>query len=103
MDAKEYIHSLKKSRNLEIITSGDISKLIKKSKIVVGFNTTGILEGLAAGRTVIVPNFSECLSKDYRPFIPDFGKAVIEANSPNNLSRIIKKPENEKLARKGTK
>ena len=83
--ALNLIQSLGTPKNLNLVLNGDSFPLVENSNIIVGFNTTGILEGLAAGRKVIVPDFAECKNKDYAPFIPSFGKAVIRAKSSEEL------------------
>lgn len=46
--------------NIELITNGIGHKLLPQASLVIGFNTTAVLEAMAAGIPVIVPNiFSE--------------------------------------------
>ena len=43
--------------NIKIIRSGVGHNLLKKSKIVIGWNTTSILEAIAANRFILLPYF----------------------------------------------
>jgi hypothetical protein len=46
--------------NVDLIAGGVGHKLIEKASVVIGFNTTAVMEAMAAGVPVIVPNiFSE--------------------------------------------
>ena len=45
--------------NLKIVDGGDPFDLMVESRVVIGFNTTGLLEAIAAGKPVIVPWFGE--------------------------------------------
>jgi glycosyltransferase involved in cell wall biosynthesis len=63
--------------------------LIIRSQVVVGFNTTGLLEAVAAGKPVIVPNFGEACDETMQDLIVDLGKAVEYARSPDELKTLI--------------
>ena len=71
--------------NLKIVSGGDARNLIAESHVVVGFNTTGLLEALAIGRPVVVPRFAEACDNTMREFILDLGDAVDYANSPHQI------------------
>jgi len=43
--------------NIKILYTGVGHKFLKKSKIVIGWNTTAILEGIAANRFILMPYF----------------------------------------------
>jgi hypothetical protein len=75
--------------NLEVIHSGDPYDLIVQSDVVVGFNTTGLLEAIAAGKPVIVPFFGEAREESMRDMIIDLGEAVEYAHSPAELTQMI--------------
>ena len=57
--------------------------------MVVGFNTTGLLEAIAAGRSVIVPRFLEAADPERQDLIIDLGDAVSYAGSADDLVRLI--------------
>ena len=75
--------------NLEIVSGGDPFPLIAASRVVVGFNTTGLLEAIAAGRSVIVPRFLEAADPERQDLIIDLGDAVSYAGSADDLVRLI--------------
>jgi hypothetical protein len=75
--------------NVFIVTSGDPYELIARSQVVVGFNTTGLLEAIAAGKSVIVPRFGEACRNEMRDLIIDLGGAVHYAGSPDELKTMI--------------
>lgn len=75
--------------NLELIAGGDPFQLITESCAVVGFNTTGLLEAVAAGKPVIVPYFAEACAPSRRDLIIDLGDAVSRAHSPEELIQMI--------------
>jgi hypothetical protein len=77
--------------NIQLVSGGDAFDLITKSSIVVGFNTTGLIEALALGKTVIVPRFDEALDPTLRQLILDLGDAVDYADSPRQLEEMIAK------------
>ena len=69
-----------------IITSeGDVFQYIVNSQVVCGFNTTGLLEAIAAGKPVVVPWFDEANDQRGRPYIIELGETVNYADSPNDL------------------
>lgn len=75
--------------NLKVVTSGDPYELITQCDVVVGFNTTGLLEAVAAGKPVIVPFFGEAQNESMRDLIIDLGSAVEYAHSPAELTEMI--------------
>jgi len=60
-----------------------------ESRVVVGFNTTGLLEAVAAGKPVIVPSFGEAQDPRMRGHIIDLQDAVTYASSPDELVRLV--------------
>jgi hypothetical protein len=83
--------------NVTLITSGDPFDLVTRCQVVVGFNTTGLLEALATGKPVIVPRFAEAADPAMQDLIVDMGDAVEYAESPEALksmiSRHVKNPQ----------
>lgn len=71
--------------NVRVEADGDIMPLIQASWVICGHNTTALLEGLAAGKPVIVPHFSEAVDVRYQGYIVEHGKAVEHANSVDDL------------------
>ena len=80
--------------NISLVHDGSPFDLICKAAVVCGFNSTALLESLAAGKTVVVPSYAECNNPTYIPLILDLGDAVTKATSPEMLMKIL-----ERLAR----
>lgn len=74
--------------NFSIVKGGDPIKLIAESRAVIGFNTTALLEALAAGKPVIVPDFAEAREPFMADLIIDLGTAVHKAGSPDDIKRL---------------
>jgi hypothetical protein len=72
--------------NVTIVKGGDPFELITQSSVVVGFNTTGLIEAVAAGKPVVVPWFGEVHNETMRDLILDLGEAVEYARSPEELA-----------------
>jgi hypothetical protein len=76
--------------NIQVIRGGDPFELITESSVVVGFNTTGLIEAVAAGKPVVVPWFGEVHDETMRDLILDLADAVDYAHSPGELvERIV--------------
>jgi glycosyltransferase involved in cell wall biosynthesis len=75
--------------NLQVVVGDDPFELLTASSVVVGFNTTGLLEGLAAGKPVIVPWFGEISSPGAEDYVVDLGQAIEYAASPEALVEQI--------------
>jgi hypothetical protein len=56
---------------------------------VIGFNSTALLEALAAGKPVIVPDFGEARDPAMSDLVIDLGDAVQKAKSPDDLKRLV--------------
>jgi len=77
--------------NIHVVTGGDAFGPLSASRVVVGFNTTGLLEALALGKPVIVPRFGEAVDPDLQKFVIDLGDAVEYAETPEQLQLLISK------------
>lgn len=71
--------------NLKIIIGDDPLDLITQARVVCGFNTTGLLEAVAAGCKVVVPAFAEANDPNFTPYIIDLEESVEYAHSPKEL------------------
>ena len=71
--------------NLEIVAGGDPFALIARCDVACGFNSTALLETIAAGKPVVVPVFSEAAETWMAPFVRDMGTAVEYATSEHDL------------------
>lgn len=74
--------------NFSIVKGGDPIELIAESHAVIGFNTTALLEALAAGKPVIVPDFAEARDPAMADLVVDLGEAVHKARSPEELKQL---------------
>ena len=75
--------------NLEVVIGSDPFRLLIDCDVVIGFNTTGLLEGIAAGKRVIVPWFAEVLDPAMQDFLIDLDDSVQYAKSPEELIEMI--------------
>ena len=71
--------------NVRLVRGGDPMDLITSADVVVGFNTTALLESVAAGKPVVVPGFAEARDPQMRPYVVELGQAVERASSPRDL------------------
>ena len=77
--------------NIKIVKGGDPFELVAQSSVVIGFNTTGLIEAVAAGKPAVVPWFGEVHNETMRDIVLDLADAVDYAHSPEELA--------EKMAR----
>jgi hypothetical protein len=77
--------------NLHLIHGGDPFLLMAEAAVVCGFNSTSLLEALAAGRPVVTPWFAEAKNPDFLPFILDLGEAVVKAGTRQELQDLLAK------------
>lgn len=75
--------------NLEVVAGGDPFELIVASQVVVGFNTTGLLEAVAAGKLVVVPRFLEAAAEERRDLVIELGDAALYPGSREELARLV--------------
>jgi hypothetical protein len=77
--------------NLAIVHDGSPADLICRAAVVCGFNSTALLESLAAGKPVVAPVYAEAGRDDHLPFILDLGDAAEKAGSPEVLTELLEK------------
>jgi hypothetical protein len=75
--------------NVRVVSGGDSFSLMAESRVVVGFNTSGLIEALALGKPVIVPRFGEALDPQLSKFVIDLSDAVDYADSPAQLRDLV--------------
>lgn len=85
---KELLGS-RKLPNLELAYGGDPFSLITRSNVICGFNSTALLEAIAADKRVVVPHFEEALNEDMVPYIVDLEDAVDYSSSPKDLKESL--------------
>lgn len=76
--------------NMRVIHGGSPLPLICQAAVVCGFNTTLLLEALAAGRPVVVPWYAEALEADIGSYGFDPGDAVLRATSQADLVQQLR-------------
>ena len=81
--------------NIKLIKSGTGEKYLKDCKIVIAFNTTAMFEAIAAGRELIIPNYSYNKKKFEKSFLINMHKKYL-ANNLRNLDNKIKKAIRQK-------
>lgn len=85
--------NLDKIKNLKLSFNENAQDIILRSKLIISFGSTVILEAAVLGREIIIPNFDECSKSDYKKrikLINDY-KLFIIANTENQLYELIKK------------
>lgn len=81
--------------NVDLISGGVGHNLLDDAHIVVGFNSTAVLEAMAAGRVTVVPFFKNLLNPEIYPWAIDLGDSVIIADSKENFESIIQSALNK--------
>lgn len=71
--------------NIQLVEGGDPLLLLQDAWVVLGMNSTALLEALAMGKTVLSPAFAEAGDPAMLPWIADFGPAVEKMQSPDHL------------------
>lgn len=71
--------------NMRFVEGGDPLELLKDAWVVIGMNSTALLEALAMGKIVLSPGFAEAADPAMSPWIADFGQAVERAKTPDEL------------------
>src|SRR3989344_1824652 len=79
----------KKINNLVITNLGDASKLIKDSRVVLGFKSTTLLEGIIANRFIISPYFGDIIPNDALDYFTKYPELVKYAKTEKELSEWI--------------
>ena len=88
--------------NCKIILNINTGRLIKDAEVVIGFNSTSIIESLILNKIVVVPRFGIKKKEYFKKFYFKFGKAV----SPKNLkefNNLLNKAANKKLFKENDK
>jgi hypothetical protein len=77
--------------NIHVVHGGDVLDLIADASVVCGFNSTALLEAVAAGKPVVMPWFAEAESPEVWPYLIDLRAISVAAPSPESLqSELVK-------------
>jgi hypothetical protein len=71
--------------NIRLVEGGDPLVLLQDAWVVLGMNSTALLEALAMGKPVLSPGFAEAGDPAMLPWIADFGPSVEKMQSPDQL------------------
>jgi hypothetical protein len=75
--------------NLSVVSNGIGTALLERAAVVVGFNSTVLLEALAVGAPTIVPRYAEAAEAGSDGWRFDLSGAVIELDAPERMSDTI--------------
>ena len=75
--------------NLRIVHSGDVLPLIAQASVVCGFNSTALLESVAAGKPVVLPWFEEAERAEVQPYVIDLRALGDVAHNPAELHDLL--------------
>ena len=75
--------------NLRVVSHGEGQSHLLKSSVVVGFNSTILLEAAAAGIPTVIPRFHEAGRHGAEPHILTLGSDVTICDSPDELVRRV--------------
>ena len=75
--------------NVHVVTDGTATGLLRRAAAMVGFNTTVVAEGLAAGVPVIVPGFAEASEADAAGWMHPVGPAVRTVRDADAFEDVV--------------
>ena len=90
------LRSRYKLSNLSFIDGGVGHDLINKESIIIGFNTTAVIESLISGADVIIPYFKKFRKKPYSEYVHVYDPKLFVNNEKDLKNRIIQKLKNNK-------
>jgi hypothetical protein len=71
--------------NMQLVHGGDIVQLIAEASVICGFNSTVLLEAIAAGKPVVLPWFGEVEAPEVWSYLIDLRSVSAVATSPESL------------------
>ena len=74
-------------KNLVLTNSGDSFELILDSQIVIGFNSTALIEAVIAGRPIICPDFRGLAPDNSWDVFADYGEFLRYVRSEEDLEK----------------
>ena len=79
--------------NLKITNSADPYELVRHSSSVLSFNSTTLLEGLLAGKTIVTPYFGDLLPGQTWDYFSEHPALVNYAKTDQDLCTLLEHPE----------
>jgi len=76
--------------NLRIVHGDSPLPLLFEAAVVSGLHSTLLIEGLAAGRPIVVPWYAEVLDPHISRYVFDLGLAIVRVASPEALTETLK-------------
>jgi hypothetical protein len=76
--------------NVRVLTGGLATDLIERAAVIVGFNSTVLLEAVATGVPTIVPRFGEAADPAMQDWILELDGAVRSVHSPADLPGALR-------------
>lgn len=83
------MQELNAPENVQLVVGDDPLQYIMQADVICGFNTTAILEGLAAGLPVVTPAFDEVVDPKMRDYAASFGNATYTPDDPESTYRLL--------------
>ncbi|MFV2058976.1 MAG: hypothetical protein ACC707_21155, partial [Thiohalomonadales bacterium] len=75
--------------NVTVLSDGTGNHLLKQAGVVIGWNTTAVLEAIASGLPTIIPMLLSDDDSFLKPYILDLNGAVIQVTSPEELEQAL--------------
>ncbi len=85
--------------NVEVLRSGLATPLMERAAVVIGFNSTVLLEAIAAGVPVVVPRYAEAADQGAEGWVLDLEGAVRQVDDPSMLPTAILEAIDEGFAK----
>ncbi len=79
--------------NLVITSIGNVKDLISESKVVIGYNSTALLEALLVGRLIIMPYFGDLITKGEWNYFSKYPELINYAKNLADLEEFVFHPD----------
>ena len=79
----------RKLKNVFVVKGGNIATLIKNSKVVVGFQSSALIESLILKKPIIVPYFNINKSKEFERCTLNLRECSYYANSESLMKDLL--------------
>ena len=75
--------------NLTITNDAKVENLIINASVILGYNTTALIEGLVANKTIVSPNFSAVTGSNNKGLFKDYSDLLNYVNKYDEMENII--------------